>query len=630
MKRSLKDKLELLPASPGVYIFRDEGGAVIYVGKSKELANRVRSYFQAPPPGDYKGQALREEIADLEVTVCRTEVDALILEATLIKKHRPKYNVILRDDKSYPYIAVYTGEEYPRVALVRGKRSGGVKYYGPYVNARAARNTIRLLKKVFPLRHCTGTIPGRKGATPCMFFEMGACLGPCRGDVEPGEYMKHVRQFCGFLEGRHEEVLRELESRMRAAAREEEYEQAARIRNQMDSAKQVLRHHRPLSSTRRDYDVVGVYSDGLQACFTVAQNRAGFHLGNLVFFADLLEEMEPECLVSEFLGRYYDQAGSVPELVVLPAVPPDIEGLSEWLALERGAKVELRVPRKGDKKHEQALAGANARLALEGAKLARARDGNRTEAALARLAAELQLEKFPLRIECYDISTFAGTASVASMVVFEDGLPARNEYRRFGIKYTPGVDDAGMMREILYRRFKRLKAEDRTDADRGKGPPSGWARKPDLVLLDGGRPQLGAGVEVLRVLDVEGVELAALAKRLEEVYRPGRPDPIDLERGSDALFLIQRLRDEAHRVAVTYNRRLMERSTSTSWLDDVAGVGPARKKALLTHFGSPAKVAGASAEELGEVKGVPGAVACAVFEAARAREQSGGTDGEHA
>lgn len=623
MKRSLKDKLELLPASPGVYIFRDEGGGVIYVGKSKELANRVRSYFRAPPPGDNKGRALRDEIADLEVTVCRTEVDALILEATLIKKHRPKYNVILRDDKSYPYIAVYAQEEYPRVALVRGKRSSGVKYYGPYVNARAARNTIRLLKKVFPLRHCTGAVPGRKGAAPCMYFEMHSCLGPCRGDVEPGEYMKLVRQFCGFLEGRHEEVLTELDSRMRAAAREEEYEQAARIRNQMESAKQVLRHHRSLSSTRRDYDVVGVYSDGLRACFTVAQNRAGFHLGNLVFFADLVEEKDPDGLVGEFIGRYYDRAGSVPELVVVPVMPPDSEALAEWLALERGAKVEVRVPRKGDKRHEQALADANARLALESAKLARARDTGRTEAALARLAAELELGRFPLRIECFDVSTFAGTASVASMVVFQDGLPVRGEYRRFGIKYTPGIDDAGMMREVLFRRFKRLRAEEDRHAGGGEGPRRGWARKPDLVLLDGGLPQLGAGAEVLRVLGLEGVELAALAKRLEEVYRPGRAEPVALERDSDALFLIQRIRDEAHRVAVTYNRRLMERSTSTSWLDGVAGVGPARKKALLRHFGSPGKVERASVEELDAVKGVPAAVARAVFEAARARRGDG-------
>lgn len=616
MNQGLRAKLETLPARPGVYVFSNSARKVIYVGKAKELSNRVRSYFQAPAAGDYKGEALREEIADLEVNVCQTEVDALILEATLIKRYKPRFNVILRDDKSYPYIAVFVSEEFPRVALVRGKRIRGVKYYGPYVNARAARNTIRLLKKVFPLRHCTGAVPGQKGHSPCLYYEMNMCLGPCRGSVPSAEYMRHVKQFCDFLEGRHVEVMADLDTRMRAAARDEEYEEAARIRNQIESAEQVLRHHRALSATREDYDVIGIFDDGMSACFSVAQNRGGFHLGNLVFFTDLEEQRECEELSGEFLKRYYDQAGSIPELVLVPAMPADDGGLVEWLAAQRGARVEIRVPRKGKKRHEMGLAGANARLALEGAKVARARDKGRIEAALAQLAASLGLERFPLRIECYDISTFAGTASVGSMVVFQDGYPARREYRKFAIKYTPGVDDVGMMREVLYRRLKRYQKE-LQDGGAVSAAAVGWAKRPDLIILDGGKGQLNAGLDVLKVLGIAGIETVALAKRLEEVYLPGKKEPVLLPRDSEALFLIQRIRDEAHRVAVSFNRSLMERATSSSWLDSVAGVGPGRKKALLKHFGSPRRVSEASLDDLKEVGGMPEKVAEAVYEAAR-------------
>jgi excinuclease ABC subunit C len=620
VNQALRAKLETLPARPGVYVFRDKAGTVIYVGKAKELSNRVRSYFQAPAAGDYKGEALREQIADLEVNVCQTEVDALILEATLIKRYKPRFNVILRDDKSYPYIAVYMTEDFPRVSLVRGKQIRGVKYYGPYVNARAARNTIRLLKKVFPLRHCMGVVPGQKGSSPCLYYEMNMCLGPCRGTVPSAEYMRHVKQFCDFLEGRFAEVLSDLDTRMRAAAREEEYEQAARIRNQIESAQQVLRHHRSLSSTRQDYDVVGIFNDGMVACFSVAQNRGGFHLGNLVFFTDLEDERECSELTAEFLKRYYDQAGSIPELVLVPTAPADDGGLADWLAAQRGAHVEIRVPRKGKKRHEMSLAEANARLALEGAKMARARDKGRIEAALAELAAHLCLERFPLRIECYDISTFGGTASVGSMVVFQDGYPARREYRKFAIKFTPGVDDVGMMREVLYRRLKRYQNEQEA-AGKGGAPAGGWAKKPELIILDGGKGQLGAGLDVVKVLGISGIELAALAKRLEEVYLPGRKDPVVLPRDSEALFLLQRIRDEAHRVAVSFNRSLMERATSSSWLDQVAGVGSGRKQALIKHFGSPGRVAEASLEELEEVRGLPENVAAAVYGAARAAKE---------
>jgi excinuclease ABC subunit C len=613
----LKAKLETVPTSPGVYVFRDGRGRVIYVGKAKSLRDRVRSYFQAPVEGDAKGEALREEIADLEVTVCGNEIDALILEATLIKKYRPRYNVVLRDDKSYPYIAVSVSEKFPRATLTRGKRSRGVKYYGPYVNARAARGTLRFLQKVFPLRHCAGPEPGRKGGSPCLYYQLKMCVGPCTGEVTAEQYQRIVKSFCDFLEGRPHTVMKDLDRRMRDASRNMEYEEAARIRNQIESADRVLSHDRALSSSFSDYDLVGVHMDNMQASFAVAQNRAGMHLGNLCFFTDLTDPWSLDELVTEFVKRYYDQAGSIPAEVLVPACPDD-PALCEWLSGERGARVTIKVPMRGKKRRELALANANARLGLEGAKMNRARDKARVDAAIADLARYLELSSYPLRIECYDISTMGGTASVGSLVAFQDGHPERRSYKKFGIKFTPGVDDVGMMKEVLYRRFKRyIRESEEAERAGGSAPRSGFARKPDLILLDGGKGQLGAGTEVLKVLGIVGVEVAALAKRLEEVYRPGRPEPIVLPRDSEGLFLLQRIRDEAHRVAVSYHRSIMEKRTAGSWLDGVSGVGPSRKRALIRHFGSPRRLAEATLEEIESVPGVPGQVAGAVFEASR-------------
>jgi len=614
-------KLETMPSKPGVYMFSDGQGRVIYVGKAKSLRSRVRSYFGTPSGADSKGQRLRDEIADLEVTVCRSEVDALILESILIKKHRPRFNVILRDDKSYPYIAVTVSDEFPRAGLVRGERVEGVRYYGPYVSVRAARNTLRLLHKVFPLRHCGGGKPGQRGGTPCLYRQMKMCLGPCTGDVDREEYRRCVKSFCDFLEGRHKSIVEELDTAMREAAGSQEYERAARIRNQIESANRVLSHYRSLSSSSNDYDVVGVHLDQIEACFVVAQNRSGIHIGNLCFFTGLAEEKSQRELVMEFLKRYYDQAASIPEQVFVPDMPDEEAALAEWLSALRGSRVAIHVPLRGNKRGEMALALSNARLAMEGAKMARATDRVRVDSALLDLTTQLGLSRYPLRIECYDISTMGGAASVGSMVTFQDGYPDRRNYRKFAIKFTPGIDDVGMMKEVLYRRFKKLVSV--AGLPEGKEPTggSGFSRKPDMVILDGGKGQLGAGLEVMKILGIEDVEVAALAKKLEEVYRPGSGEPITLPRGSEALFLIQRIRDEAHRVAVSYHRSLMEKSTSSSWLDRVSGVGPERKKALIRHFKSPRRLSKASLEDIMSVKGIPEAVALAVHQAARAIEQ---------
>lgn len=619
MNRSLKPRAGKLPTEPGVYIFKDREGTVIYVGKAKSLRNRVRSYFRTSSPADYKGDALRDEIFDFEVVVCETEVDALILESTLIKKHAPRYNVFLRDDKSYPYIAVTVSDDFPRVSLVRGKRRSGVRYYGPYVNARAARNTIRLLQKVFPLRHCQGKVPGRRGRSPCLYREIKMCMGPCTGDVDPLEYQRQVKLFCDFLEGRHREVVESLEASMRAASESQDYERAAGIRNRLESAREVLKHHRSVSTSTTDYDVIGLHRDELQACFSVAKNRQGLHLGNFCFFSDLAEQISDEELTGEFLKRYYDSGGSIPRQVFLKSLPPEDSAIQDWLTSQRGGKVSIKIPKRGRKVQELKTSDANARVALEGSKLTRSADRVRVERAMRELAEELQLKRFPLRIECYDISTMGGTSSVGSMVVFKDGLPEGKEYRRFKMKFTSGVDDVGMMKEVLYRRFKRYADESGREEKERK-----FSKLPDLILLDGGKGQLAAGIEVLRVMNIEGVEVAALAKRLEEVFRPAIKYPVVLPRNSEALFLLQRIRDEAHRVAVTYHRSLMEKRTRASWLDDVAGVGPKRKKALVRHLGSPGKVKAASVEKIASVPGIPAVVAQNVYRAARRLEEAEG------
>lgn len=611
--KSLKAKLDALPREPGVYTFRDSSGEVIYVGKAKRLPDRVRSYFQPPADRDHKGESLRAEIADLEATVCATEIDALILEATLIKKFQPRYNVMLRDDKTYPYIGVTMSDEYPRVALMRGKKVRGTRYYGPYISARAARRTLQLMRKVFPLRHCTGRKPGRPGGARCLYYEMRMCMGPCTGKVDKEEYAVVVKSFCDFLEGRYSPVVKELDTAMREAAREREYEMAASLRNRLEAASKVISHSRALSSSSEDYDVIGMYAGELSACFAVAQNRGGMHIGNLCFMTELLEDM-PTCeLLTEFLKRYYVDASSVPKQVIVGEQPPD-DALSAWLTEERGSRVKIRLPLRGGKVTELKIANANARLALEGRKADIMRDKARVDAGLADLARALELSSYPLVIECYDISTLGGTASVASMVAFKDGLPDRRSYRKFRMKYVAGVDDVGMMKEVLYRRFKRLRR-----AGVGAGETTGFERRPDLVLLDGGKGQLGAGLEVMKVLHLD-IEVASLAKRLEEIYRPGRPHPIILPRNSEALFILERVRDEAHRFAVEFHRSLMQKRTSNSWLDGIAGVGPNRKKALIKHFGSPRAVARATIDDIEKVKGIPEPVARAVYEAARRME----------
>ncbi len=611
-----KNSINFLPESPGVYLFKDVSGQVIYVGKAKSLRDRLRSYVQNPQQCDYKGKALRDQIYSLEITVCSNEVEALILEAELIKKHRPRFNVLLRDDKTYPYIAVTLSEKFPRAILTRGRKVQGYRYYGPYVNAQAARRTLNTIQKVFPLRQCGGKDPGQRGRAPCLYYEMEMCMGPCMGCVDPDSYSSVVKSLCQFLEGKHQAFLEQLELEMKRAAEAMDYEKAARIRNQIEAARKVLTHGKRTLSTCDEYDVIGYERDELDACFIVARYRSGAHSGNFCMNIDIASEITDEELVSEFIKRYYADSSSIPSLILVGVKPSD-GSVEKWLSSLKSSRVEIRVPVRGSKKKELELAYKNAEIAFEKSKWERIADRERTDRALKEIANFLRLERYPLRIECYDVSTMMGTASVGSMVVFEDGIPRRSYYRKFKIKQTPGINDIGMMREILMRRFKKLAGEFQGKTGITRNSDSSFKKKPDLVIVDGGKGHLGAALEVISDLQLADIEVAALAKSFDEIYRPFSDEPVTLPRNSEALFLVQRIRDEAHRFAISYHRELMLRRTSESWLDDISGVGPGRKRKLIEHFGSPERIASASVEELRHIPGIPVSVAEAIASAAR-------------
>ena len=611
MKDTLEKRIRALPAEPGVYIFKDISGKVLYVGKAKSLRDRISSYFQESTQVSSKLESMKRVLHDFEIIVCSSEIEALILESNLIKKYKPTFNVMLRDDKSYPYIAVFLTEEFPHVALTRGRRTKGVRFYGPYVSVRSARNTLRLLQKVFPLRHCRGKKPGGKGS-PCLYYSLKMCLGPCTGEISREAYYEYVKSFCGFLEGRHREVLEDLWVRMKDAASKKNYEEAARIRNQIQAAEKVLEHAGFSPSSHSDRDVIGMSKDDLQACFSITQVRSGVNFGSIVLFCDISSNESDEYLLGEFLKRYYADSGSIPPLIFIPFNLPECDALQGWLSNSRNGKVELKVPLRGKRAKEISLATKNSYYALESSKAARAADAEKLKVALEDLKHFLGLKKYPLRIECYDVSTFAGTASVGSMIVFQDGLPERKSYRKFRMKFTQGVDDVGMMREILYRRFRQY-----LSSESQKSTKSGFSVKPDLIILDGGKGQLSACIDVLKVMKIEDIEIAAIAKRLDEIYLLGVKEPILLPRNSEALFLLQRIRDEAHRFAVRYSRSIMEKRTRESWLDNISGLGEKRKKALIRHFGSTGKIIQASREEILSVHGIPKNVALSIYEVAQ-------------
>jgi excinuclease ABC subunit C len=599
-----------VPDSPGAYLFRDRDGRVIYVGKAKSLRKRLPSYWSRPLHP--RTEAMVQNAAKVEWIVASNEVDALHLEYNLIQKHLPRFNVRYRDDKSYPWLAITTGERWPRATVTRGKKRKGVRYFGPYAHAYAIRETLDSLTRVFPVRTCSNGFfdQRRRAGRPCLYYDIGRCLGPCvpeRTGVTEDGYRATVEAMGGFLAGDHKPVLRQLEADMRGASEAQEYEKAARFRDRIAAARKVIESHEMVLGRAQDIDVVGFDEDDLEAAFQVFFVRRGRVVGRKGWVVDRVEDLDTPGLVASFLRELYMQREEVPPRVLVTAWPVDREVLEAWLMERRGGPVRIAVPARGEKRRLLQVVSRNAGEAFVRHKLKRATDFAARSRALADLGSVLGLQDPPLRIEAYDVSNIGPTAVVGSMVVFEDGLPKRSDYRRFEIRGVQGQDDFASMEEMLRRRFTRYIKEQQEPVEKRRK----FSYVPSLVVVDGGRGQLNVA---LRVLDDLGLEIPVigLAKRLEEVYLPGQPEPLRIPRGSEALFALQHVRDEAHRFAVTYHRRKRERRALASPLDEIPGIGPARKKALLRRFGSLARLARASDQEIASTPGVGPALAAQV------------------
>jgi len=605
MRGNLEGKLHALPRGSGVYLFRDRAGEVLYVGKAKSLRSRVRSYFQR---GDGRtGTAqLVDRIADVEVIVTRNEVEALHLEQNLVKRHRPPFNIRLRDDKSFPYIAVTVEDEYPRVMFTRERHRRGTVYFGPYANAKKVRQTLDVLNRVFRFRPCEGPRPGRHSGIPCLDFHIDRCFAPCIGAISQEDYGRIVDGVIQFLSGDTAPIQRELEERMREAAADERFEEAARHRNRLFSIRHLAERQAADQRAVGTVDVIGLAVEGDEAAVQVFPlrdgkmiDRYGFHLENVV-------DGDPQAVLEAFVVEYYGSAPSVPPQVLVPQDTGDTGPLAEFLSERRGARVEVRAPERGEKRRLVELAIENARLALEADTAEREAQRQRRVAALEDLRECLNLESLPLRIECFDVSNIQGESIVASMVVFLDGRPRSSHYRTFAIRGVQGsADDVGAMREVIARRFARAREAE---------PDESFSSVPNLVVVDGGRGQLAAALAALEELDLPRVAVIALAKREEEVYVPGTSAPIRLDRTGPALQLLQRARDEAHRVALRYHRRRRGTKAMETIFETLEGVGPVRRRAILHHFGSVERFLDASQEELEGVPGLPQKTARALYQ----------------
>jgi excinuclease ABC subunit C len=608
---SLAAQRRALPDQPGVYLFRDSNGRVIYVGKAKSVRKRVASHFakaQVPSsPGHAEMVALVEHI---ECVVVASEADALLAEQSFIKQYRPRFNIRLRDDKSYPFIAISLDEDYPRVYFTRERHRTGRAYFGPYSNAKRVRATLEVLAKVFMFRSCTGPEPGRRSGSPCLDYYIKRCGAPCVGYVSKEEYRESIDGVIDFLSGRFAAIERDLEARMRAAAAEEEFEQATLERNRLQAVRSLLERRRVTSESVGTFDAVAVALDGQEANAQVFQVRDGVLSDRQSFYLANEAERELWEVVEEFMLQYYGGAMSIPALLV---VPPEIgahldPALAEALASRRGGPVEMRAAERGEKRRILELAQRNALLALDQERLRSERRRQSRVEALEGLQQALGLDVPPVRIECFDISNLGGTHTVASMVVFEGGAPKKSDYRRFKIHTTEGApDDFASMAEVLGRRFAQWERQ----ADISPHDPSydqSFASLPNVVVIDGGKGQLAAGLGPLQGFRDRGVAVISLAKRIEEVFQPGRRAPLVLDHATPELQLLQRVRDEAHRFAITHHRGRRDKAMKSSLLDGLPGIGAARKRALLTHFGSPEAIVAASSEELQAVPGLPAKV----------------------
>jgi len=592
MKEELAEKLALLPARPGVYLMKDQAGRIIYVGKAVNLKNRVRSYFQAVRGHSPKVKALVARIDDLETIITASEMEALILECNLIKKHRPKYNISLRDDKTYPYVKVTLGEDYPRVFVTRRVVKDGARYFGPYTDAGAVHETLRMLKKLFPLRTCRQLNADR----PCLQHHIKRCLAPCTGKVSKQEYSAMIQAVCLLLEGRSDAVVRDLRKRMVQAAEELNFEMAASLRDQLAAVEKVTEKQNIVTGSG-DQDVLGLARSAQGICVQVFFIRSGKMVGREHFLMNGGEEEEDAEILAAFVKQYYSRAAFIPREILLPFPLLEQDLLAEWLGSLKTGRVSVGVPQRGTKKDLVEMANGNALTALEAETAKLEADWEHTEGALQELGGYLGLAAAPQRMECFDISHIQGAETVASMVVFTDGRPHKEEYRRYKLQTVEGSpDDFRSMQEVLARRY-------------------GAAAEPlpDLIIIDGGKGQLSAALAVIRGVGLTDIPVISLAKQFELIFREGDSEPLALPRYSQALYLMQRIRDEAHRFAITYHRKLRSRRNLVSVLDHVPGIGAKRRAALWQHFGSLAKIKAAEPTELSAAPGMTKPAAEAVY-----------------
>src|SRR3954468_10279555 len=602
-----------LPDQPGVYLFRDARGRVIYVGKAKSIRKRVASHFSNPTL--YGTRALTDEVDNIESLAVATEAEALLTEQTFIKQYKPRFNIRLRDDKSYPYIAISLDEDYPRVYFTRERHRRDRAYFGPYSSAKRVRGTLDLLGKIFQYRSCEGAEPGRHSGSPCLDYYIKRCGAPCMGYVSKEEYRAGIEGVMAFLGGRFKQIERDLETRMHFHAGEQDYEMAALERNRLQAVRALLERQRVANEGAGTYDAVAVAVEAGEANAQVFQVRDGVLSDRQSFYLDNEGEQGVAIVAEEFLLQYYASALSIPSLLVVQGALDDgseLDILQQILAERRGGPVEIRAAERGGKRRILDLAERNARLALDQEKLKSERRRQQRVEALTGLQSALDLETLPVRVECFDISHLGGTHTVASMVVFEGGAPKKADYRRFTIRSVDDGDDFAAMNEVLSRRFAQWEKQNERspyDAERD----ASFGALPNLVIIDGGKGQLGAGLEPLQGFRERGVAVGARAKRIEEVFLPGDPRPVVMPHDTPELQLMQRVRDEAHRFAITHHRSRRDRAMTESIMDDLPGIGPARKRALLQHFGSPDSVLRATREELEQVPGLPQKTARALY-----------------
>lgn len=609
----------VIPDKPGSYQFKDAHGRVIYVGKANNLRARVNSYFVSPDTMHPRTLNMVTTAVSVEWIEVRNEIEALILEHSLINRYAPRFNIRLRDDKSYPFLAVTIDEQWPRALVMRGRKRKGTRYFGPYPHPWAIHETLDLLLRSFPVRTCSPATfkQHERLGRPCLLFHIEKCSGPCVGSVTAEKYASHVRDFLDVMDGESDEVCSRLEAEMATASKNQEFEKAARLRDQREAINLALERQQMVGERDEDLDVIGVAEDEYEAAVQVFYVRKGRVVGRKGFVVDKVEEVTSAGLSSRIIERLYDESPilGIPKMVIVPVEPEEVNILEQWLSTLRTSLVEIRVPQRGDKRELHELVTKNARQELDRHRMRRASDHTARSRALTELQDLLNLPEVPLRIECYDMAHLQGTNYVGSMVVLEDGLPMKREYRRFKIKDVPGNDDYAAMREVLTRRLSAYIAErDQPVNERGERPGK-FSYAPQLLLVDGGKGQLGVAEQVVRELGLENeIPVASLAKRFEEVFITGSSEPVEVPRGSDALFMLQVIRDEAHRFANRFHRELRGKAMITSSLDGIAGLGAARAAKLIKAMGSVTAVKQASLEDLALLSWLPESVAKAVYQ----------------